>query len=126
MDAAPADSFAGEFAQLRGDIALAKDDPAAAHKAYEQALAYEQQTLMIIDQLGAENQLENSGRQLLEALSFGLYDGYSQRLDQLNELKQWQAAYKHSVEQLTLIFFVPGMIHALWLVLKSAEVSPQV
>jgi len=39
VDAAPADSFAGEFAQLRGDIALARDDREAARKAYEQALA---------------------------------------------------------------------------------------
>lgn len=39
VEVAPADSFAGEFAQLRGDIAVAGNDPEAARKAYEQALA---------------------------------------------------------------------------------------
>jgi predicted negative regulator of RcsB-dependent stress response len=39
IDAAPVDSFAGEFAQLRGDVALAKSDPEAARKAYREALA---------------------------------------------------------------------------------------
>lgn len=37
--AAPTDGFAGEFAQLRGDIAMAQNDPEAARKAYEEALA---------------------------------------------------------------------------------------
>lgn len=39
IDAAATDDFTGEFAQLRGDIAMAKDDHEAARKAYEQALA---------------------------------------------------------------------------------------
>lgn len=91
-------------------IALA----ATGWKTWEQAVAYEQQTLLIIEQLGAETQLENSGRQLLEALSFGLYDGYSQTLDQISELKQRQSAYQQSVYQLTLIFIViAGSILAL-------------
>lgn len=36
---APADAFAGEFAQLQGDIALAKDDQEGARRAYQEALA---------------------------------------------------------------------------------------
>lgn len=39
IDGAPIDSFAGEFSQLRGDVALAKSDPEAARKAYQEALA---------------------------------------------------------------------------------------
>ncbi|MCF6354742.1 MAG: tetratricopeptide repeat protein [Candidatus Polarisedimenticolaceae bacterium] len=35
---APKDAFAGEFAQLRGDIALANSDKEAARKAYQAAL----------------------------------------------------------------------------------------
>lgn len=77
-----------------------------AWKTWEQATAYEQQTLQIIQQLQAETQLENSGRQLLEALSFGLYDGYSKQLDSLNQQKALQAAYKTSVDQLTGLFLL--------------------
>ena len=36
---APADNFAGEFAQLRGDIALAKNDKESARSSYQEALA---------------------------------------------------------------------------------------
>lgn len=38
LSAAPDDSFAGEFAALRGDIALAKGDKAGARAAYQEAL----------------------------------------------------------------------------------------
>ncbi len=38
VDEAPRDAFAGEFAQLRGDIALANSDKEAARKAYRAAL----------------------------------------------------------------------------------------
>lgn len=38
-DGASKDSFSGEFAQVRGDIAVAKSDRDAARKAYEEALA---------------------------------------------------------------------------------------
>jgi hypothetical protein len=75
-------------------------------KIWEQATAYERQTLAIIQQLQATSQLENSGRQLLEALSFGLYDGYSQQLADLNRQKALQAAYKASVNQLTALFLL--------------------
>jgi len=56
--------------------------------------------------LQASSQLESSGRQLLEALSFGLYDGYSQQLAELNQQKSLQTAYKTSVDQLTLLFLL--------------------
>ncbi len=36
---APVDAFAGEFAQLQGDIALANNDQAGARQAYQEALA---------------------------------------------------------------------------------------
>ncbi|WP_063370463.1 paraquat-inducible protein A [Sedimenticola thiotaurini] len=83
---------------------------ACAWKIWQQATAYEQQTLAIIQQLQASSQLESSGRQLLEALSFGLYDGYSQQLEALNQQKSLQAAYKASVDQLTLLFLVDGAL----------------
>lgn len=83
-------------------------------KSREQALAYEQQTQRIIERLGAKSQLENSGRQLLEALSFGLYDGYSRTLKALNEHQQLQSAYQQSVYQLSWLFLaIAGAILAL-------------
>ncbi|MES9855719.1 MAG: paraquat-inducible protein A [Sedimenticola sp.] len=74
-------------------------------KVWEQASAYEAETLYIISQLEAETQLENSGRQLLEAISFGLYGGYSETLKQINQHKALQAAYYQSVRLLTGLFF---------------------
>ena len=79
---------------------------ACAWKTWEQAAAYETQTLAIISQLETEQQIENSGRRLLEALSFGLYDGYSRQLEQLNAQKVLQAAYKASVHQLTGLYLI--------------------
>ncbi|MCW8889672.1 MAG: paraquat-inducible protein A, partial [Sedimenticola sp.] len=77
-----------------------------AWKTWEQATAYEQITLQIIQQLQAHTQLENSGRELLETLSFGLYDGHSKQLEQLNQQKSLQAAYRTSVDQLTGLFLL--------------------
>ncbi|MES9900478.1 MAG: paraquat-inducible protein A [Sedimenticola sp.] len=74
-------------------------------KVWEQAAAYEAETLYIINQLEAETQLENSGRQLLEAISFGLYEGYSEILEEINQHKALQAAYYQSVRILTGLFF---------------------
>lgn len=37
---APEDNFRGDFAELRGDIALSQGDPAAARQAYAEALEY--------------------------------------------------------------------------------------
>ncbi|TVT59751.1 MAG: paraquat-inducible protein A [Sedimenticola thiotaurini] len=93
-----------------------------AWKTWEQATAYEHQTLQIIQQLQAETQLENSGRELLEALSFGLYDGYSKQLEQLNQQKELQAAYKTSVEQLTALFllFAGSFMLIAWLAQRKA------
>lgn len=79
-------------------------------KIWEQATAYEQQTLAIIEQLQTTSQLENSGRQLLEALSFGLYDGYSQQLEELNQQKALQSAYRESIDQLTILFLVAAAL----------------
>lgn len=75
-------------------------------KTWQQATAYEQQTLQIIQQLQAEHRLESSGRQLLEALSFGLYDGYSRQLETLSQAQELQAAYRRSVDQLTGLFLL--------------------
>lgn len=51
--------FAGEFAELRGDIALARQDKAAAHEAYTQALALNaansDQVQMKLDDLAYDN-----------------------------------------------------------------------
>lgn len=74
-------------------------------KTWEQASAYEAETIKIIQQLEAKTQLENSGRQLLELLSFGTYQGYSRQLEQLEQQKALQKAYYDSVRILTGLFF---------------------
>jgi len=75
-------------------------------KTWEQASAYEAKTIEIIQQLEAKNQLEASGRQLLELLSFGTYTGYSQQLEKLEQQKAIQLAYRDSVTVLTALFFI--------------------
>ncbi len=81
-------------------------------KTWEQAHAYEQETLFIISQLEAEAQLESSSRKLLEILSFGLYDGYSDQVEILNQHKTLQAAYHLSVRVTTAIFFIISVVIA--------------
>ena len=90
-------------------------------KTWEQAHAYEQETLFIISQLEAEAQLENSSRKLLEILSFGLYDGYSDQMEILNQHKTLQMAYHLSVRIITAIFFIVSVIIAAtaWWVRRS-------
>ena len=75
-------------------------------KTWEQARAYEERTLLIIEQLETETRLEHSGKQFLEILSFGFYDGYSRQLQELNNHKALQAAYHESVRIMTAVFFV--------------------
>lgn len=93
-----------------------------AWKIWEQASAYETQTLAIIQQLQATSHLESSGRQLLEALSFGLYDGYSRELESLNQQKARQTAYRESVYQLTVLFLLLATLLLLcaWLARRRA------
>ncbi len=75
-------------------------------KTWEQASAYEAKTIEIIKQLEAKSQIENSGRQLLELLSFGSYTGYSKQLKQLEHQKTIQQAYRDSIQILTALFFL--------------------
>lgn len=92
-------------------------------KSWEQARAYERVTLEIVQQLEAENQLENSRERLLEILSFGLYDGYTRQLEQLEQQKVLQAAYRESVRIMTWAFFaVAGTILLLaWLIRRRLD-----
>lgn len=86
-------------------------------KVWQQAGAYESETLYIISQLEADTQLENSGRKLLESISFGFYEGYSEIIEKLNQHKTLQAAYHQSVRQLTALFL--GLVAALLVVTWS-------
>ena len=92
-------------------------------KTWEQARAYEAQTLLIIEQLEAETQLENSGKQLLERLSFGFYDGYSKQLRELNAHKRLQAAYRESVRIMTAVFFLLAavIVMLVWLARRRLD-----
>ncbi len=73
--------------------------------AWQQAVAYERVTLEIVQRLEAEGRLDSSGERLLELLSFGLYDGYSRQLRQLEQKKRQQAAHRQGVIQATRFFF---------------------
>ncbi|MCP4996010.1 MAG: paraquat-inducible protein A [Gammaproteobacteria bacterium] len=74
-------------------------------KSWEQASAYEQVTLEIIEALQAEDQLEASGQKLLEIISFGFYDDYSKKIEWLEQEKSLQSAYRQSVFITTGFYF---------------------
>ena len=57
-------------------------------KTWEQAGAYERETLTIIEQLEAGTQLETAGKQLLETITLGLYDDYSRQMEVLTRHKE--------------------------------------
>ncbi|MGD8235904.1 MAG: paraquat-inducible protein A [Chromatiales bacterium] len=73
-------------------------------KTWQQADAYERETLAIIQQLEAETRLENAGKQLLEIISLGFYDDYSRQVAELARHKELQQAYRDSVHIMTGVF----------------------
>ncbi len=75
-------------------------------KAWEQAVAYEVETVNIIKRLDAESKLESTGQRLLEWLSLGTYSGYSDELQEIVEQKKLKQSYGKSAWQLTGVFFI--------------------
>lgn len=92
-------------------------------ESWGQARAYEQVTLEIVRQLEAENQLESGRERLLELLSFGLYDGYTRQLEQLQRQQIRQAAFRESIRITTALFFgLAGAILLLaWLMRRRLD-----
>ena len=82
----------------------------SAWKTWQQADAYERETLVIIEQLEAETRLENAGMQLLEIISLGFYDGYSRQVAELTQHKELQQAYRDSVSIMTGLFFFIALL----------------
>jgi paraquat-inducible protein A len=81
-----------------------------AWKTWEQARAYERETLFIIEQLEANNLVENKGRQILELITLGLYEGYSEKLAELSRHKQLRQAYADSVDITSSVFFSVALL----------------
>ena len=79
-------------------------------KTWQQADAYERETLVIIEQLEAETRLENAGMQLLEIISLGFYDGYSRQVAELAQHKELQQAYRDSVSIMTGLFLFIALL----------------
>lgn len=92
-----------------------------AWQAWAQAEAYQQTTLTIIDQLKAKDRLQSSTKLILEKLSLGLYEGYSEQMAELQQLKQRQAQQRRSVEMLTLYFLllIPAALLAAFLLRRQ-------
>ena len=76
-----------------------------AWKTWEQAHAYERETLFIIQQLEAGTRVENTGRHLLEMITLGFYDGYSEKLEELQQHQQLRQAYHDSIRITSIAFF---------------------
>jgi hypothetical protein len=77
---------------------------------WQQAAAYERETLAIIQQLEAETRLENAGKQLLEIISLGFYDDYSRQVSELTRHKELQQAYRDSVNIMTGVFLSVALL----------------
>lgn len=75
-------------------------------KAWEQAVAYEVETLKVIKRLDASSKLESTGQRVLEWLSLGTYSGYSDELQEIIKQKKLQQGYGKSAWLLTGIFFI--------------------
>ncbi|MCG8428970.1 MAG: paraquat-inducible protein A [Chromatiales bacterium] len=73
--------------------------------AWQQALAYEQTTLALIDELQAETKIASAVDKVIEMLSMGTYSGYSDQINQLAEQKRLQEAYRHSADLMSIGFF---------------------
>ncbi len=76
-----------------------------AWKTREQAHAYERETLFIIQQLEAGTRVEYRGRQILEMITLGLYEGYSERVEELHQHQQLRRAYDNSIRITSIAFF---------------------
>ena len=76
------------------------------YKAWEQAVAYEKETINVIQRLDADSKLETTGQRLLEWLSLGVYSGYSDELQEIIKHKKLRQGYATSAWMLTGIFFV--------------------
>ena len=74
-------------------------------KAWEQANAYQSESREIERQLGTNGRLESKGKELLEKITLGLYQGGSERLEQLREQQTRLSALQRSAWLLTAIFF---------------------
>lgn len=76
------------------------------YKAWEQAEAYELETIQVIQRLDADSRLESTGQRLLEWLTLGVYSGYSDELQEIIKHKKLQRDYGNSAWWLTAIFFL--------------------
>ncbi len=76
------------------------------YKAWEQAAAYEKETINVIQRLDADSRVETTGQRLLEWLSLGVYSGYSDELQDIIKHKKLQQSYGASAWQLTGLFFI--------------------
>ncbi|MCP3672462.1 MAG: hypothetical protein GY814_18930 [Gammaproteobacteria bacterium] len=75
-------------------------------KAWEQAVAYEVETVKVIKRLDAGSRLETTGQRLLEWISLGTYSGYSDELQQILKQKKLQQGHGKSAWQHTGVFFI--------------------
>ncbi len=87
---------------------------AVATLAYLNALDYESRARQISTGLDIWEQTETAGKKLLEDLSFGLYDGYSEQLIFLNDLQKQQQRSAELTQQYTLVYFAIIAVLLFW------------
>ncbi|MCF6288457.1 MAG: paraquat-inducible protein A [Proteobacteria bacterium] len=77
---------------------------AIAYESWGNAIGYSHTINKMTEQLQMENNLKNSGKQLLEKITFSLYDGYSESVNELTKLKEKSEKYQKNAYRFTKAF----------------------
>ncbi len=75
-----------------------------AYEAWGNSVGYSHTVEKITTNLQLENNLKTSGKKILEKITFSLYDGYSESMEELKELKVKAQQYNKNAFRLTKAF----------------------
>jgi hypothetical protein len=78
---------------------------AIAFESWGNAIGYEHSVKKITQRLQVEDNLKSSGKKLLEKITFNLYDGYTQEVNQLKVLKARSDKYDRNAFRFMKAFF---------------------
>lgn len=95
---------------------------ASAWVAHGASLGYEQETLKLIEKLKAEEKANSLGKQALEVLSFGYYDGYSKDLEAIKQLRESGATLKEKAQYASYAFAALSLLLPLLVIARSRDI----
>lgn len=75
-----------------------------AYESWGNAIGYSHTVNKITTQLHMEDNLKNSGKKILETITFSLYDGYTESVNEIKALKQKSEKYDNNAFRFTKAF----------------------